>query len=603
MRQGAGPSLRRNLTVLAVVSVVYLLAALFVTNSYYQLIMTLVPVWALFGVSWNILSGYGGQLSFGHASFFGIGAYTVTLAMVYWGLTPWLGIPLGMLLGGLAAVLIGIPTFRLRGHYFALSMLAYPLAILYVMQYLGFQELSMPMHREHGLRYMEFAEPRVYTLIAVLLLIGGVVVSLVIENSRFGLALLAIRQNELAAEAAGINARRWKMLSLIVSGMLGALVGGFYARVLLVVTPESVFGMLVSAQAVVVTLFGGVASVWGPVIGATILVPLAETLQAELGTYLPGIQGVVYGIAIIAVMLLSPDGLYWTVRDRWLRRQEPHGVSATGVSPAGLSEVAAGLSPEAGIDGRAPAPRANGPLLLVERLSRAFGGLRAVSEVSFEISEGEILGIIGPNGAGKTTLFNVLNGVLSADEGSARLAGQPMLGKKTYEVCRMGAGRTFQVVRSFPRLPVLDNVIVGAYGAGMSDRDAIARATQALRQVGLHGRAGVAAGQLTNKQLRLMELARALAGNPRLLLLDETLAGLGREECDEVLAVLARLRAQGMTICIIEHTMHAMMRLADRFVVLDHGRVLASGLPRTVVEDAAVIEAYLGKKWLTRREA
>ena len=597
MRQGVGSHLRRNLIVLGVVSVAYLLLTLFVSNSYYQLILTLVPVWALFGVSWNILSGYGGQLSFGHASFFGIGAYTVTLALVYWNLSPWLGIPLGMVLGGLAAVLIGLPTFRLRGHYFALSMLAYPLAILYVMQYLGFQEVSMPMHRESPLAYMEFAEPRVYTLIAVLLLVGGVVVSLLIESSRFGLALLAIRQNELAAEAAGIDARSEKMRSLIVSGMMGAVAGGFYARVLLVVTPESVFGMLVSAQAVVVTLFGGVASVWGPVIGAAILVPLAETLQAELGTYLPGIQGVVYGVAIIAVMLLSPDGLYWTIRDRWLRRDASQGVSDV------QSDVAA-----AALDGKPPAPvrpvaHASGPLLQVEGLSRAFGGLRAVSEVSFSIAEGEILGIIGPNGAGKTTLFNVLNGVLSADEGSARLDGQPMLGKKTHEVCRMGVGRTFQVVRSFPRLPVLDNVIVGAYGAGVSDHEAITRAVRALRQVGLQDRAAVAAGQLTNKQLRLMELARALAGNPRLLLLDETLAGLGREECDDVLGVLARLREQGMTICIIEHTMHAMMRLADRFVVLDHGRVLATGLPRVVVEDASVIEAYLGKKWLARREA
>jgi len=597
MRQGVGSHLRRNLIVLAVVSVAYLLLTLFVSNSYYQLILTLVPVWALFGVSWNILSGYGGQLSFGHASFFGIGAYTVTLALVYWNLSPWLGIPLGMVLGGLAAVLIGLPTFRLRGHYFALSMLAYPLAILYVMQYLGFQEVSMPMHRESPLAYMEFAEPRVYTLIAVLLLVGGVVVSLFIESSRFGLALLAIRQNELAAEAAGIDARSEKMRSLIVSGMMGAVAGGFYARVLLVVTPESVFGMLVSAQAVVVTLFGGVASVWGPVIGAAILVPLAETLQAELGTYLPGIQGVVYGVAIIAVMLLSPDGLYWTIRDRWLRRDASQGVSDV------QSDVAA-----AALDGKPPAPvrpvaHASGPLLQVEGLSRAFGGLRAVSEVSFSIAEGEILGIIGPNGAGKTTLFNVLNGVLSADEGSARLDGQPMLGRKTHEVCRMGVGRTFQVVRSFPRLPVLDNVIVGAYGAGASDHEAITRAVRALRQVGLQDRAAVAAGQLTNKQLRLMELARALAGNPRLLLLDETLAGLGREECDDVLGVLARLREQGMTICIIEHTMHAMMRLADRFVVLDHGRVLATGLPRVVVEDASVIEAYLGKKWLARRDA
>ena len=588
MRQGTGPQLKRNLVALAVVSVAYLVVTLFVTNSYYQLILTLVPVWALFGVSWNILSGYGGQLSFGHASFFGIGAYTVTLAVVYWSLSPWLGILLGMMLGGLAAIAIGLPTFRLRGHYFALSMLAYPLAILYVLQYLGLQEVSMPMHREHPVVFMEFSEPRLYTLIAVCLLIGGVVVSLVIESSRFGLALLAIRQNELAAEAAGINARLWKMRSLVVSGMMAAVAGGFYARVLLVVTPDSVFGMLVSAQAVVVTLFGGVASVWGPVIGAAILIPLAETLQAELGTYLPGIQGVVYGIAIIAIMLVSPDGLYWTVRDRWLRPKAPAPIPDLAPLPA---------------PARVAFARSGATLLKVENLSRAFGGLRAVSEASFSIGEGEILGIIGPNGAGKTTLFNVLNGVLSADAGSAEVDGQPMLGKKTFEVCRMGVGRTFQVVRSFPRLPVLDNVIVGAYGAGLSDREAIARAVQALHQVGLHDRSGVSAGQLTNKQLRLMELARALAGNPRLLLLDETLAGLGREECDDVLGVLARLREQGMTICIIEHTMHAMMRLADRFVVLDHGRVLATGLPRVVVEDASVIEAYLGKKWLARREA
>jgi len=590
MRQGAGPLLRRNLIVLAILSVAYLVLTLFVTNSYYQLILTLVPVWALFGVSWNILSGYGGQLSFGHASFFGIGAYTVTLSVVYWGLSPWLGIVLGMILGGLAAIAIGMPTFRLRGHYFALSMRACPLAILYVLQYLGFQEVSIPMHRQNPVAFMEFSEPRIYTLIAVCLLVVGVVISLVIENSRFGLALLAIRQNELAAEAAGINAREWKMRSLVVSGMMAAVAGGFYARVLVVVTPDSVFGMLVSAQAVVVTLFGGVASVWGPLIGAAILVPLAETLQAELGTYLPGIQGVVYGFAIIAIMLLSPDGLFWTIRDRWFRPKA--------AAPAPVPDLIP-VSPPA----RRAIAQAGAPLLQVENLSRSFGGLKAVSEVSFSVAEGEILGIIGPNGAGKTTLFNVLNGVLSADEGSARLAGQPMLGRKTFEVCRMGVGRTFQVVRSFPRLPVLDNVIVGAYGAGLSDRDAIASAARALHQVGLHEQSGVAAGQLTNKQLRLMELARALAGSPRLLLLDETLAGLGREECDSVLKVLARLREEGMTICIIEHTMHAMMRLADRFVVLDHGRVLATGLPRTVVEDTSVIEAYLGKKWLARQHA
>ncbi len=588
MRFGSAPRLKRDLIALAVVSAGYLAAATFVTNSYYQLIMTLVPIWAVFGVSWNILSGYGGQLSFGHASFFGIGAYVVTLALVYWNLTPWLGIPLGMIVAAVAAVLIGLPTFRLRGHYFALSMLAYPLAILYFLQYLGFQEMSLPMHREHPAAFLAFNDPRLYTVVSVGLLILGVSVCMLVENSRFGLALLAIRQNELAAEAAGINARLWKMRALVVSGMIAAAAGGFYACVLLVVTPDSVFGMLVSAQAVVVTLFGGVASVWGPVIGAAILVPLAESLTAELGNIMPGIQGVVYGVAIIGIMLASPDGLFWTIRDRFFRPKAPAPL------PASLA---------AGAPVARNQPAAGSLLLKVDGLSRSFGGLRAVSGVSFEVNAGEILGIIGPNGAGKTTLFNLLNGVLSADEGSAVLGGESMLGRKVYGVCRMGVGRTFQVVRSFPRLPLLDNVIIGAYGAGLADADAIASAAHALERVGLAGQAGVAAGQLTNKQLRLMELARALAGAPRLLLLDETLAGLGRDECDDVLDVLQRLRTEGTTVVIIEHTMHAMMRIADRFVVLDHGRVLASGLPRQVVEDHAVIEAYLGKKWAARQHA
>jgi branched-chain amino acid transport system permease protein len=294
----------------------------------------------------------------------------------------------------------------------------------------------------------------------------------------------------------------------------------------------------------------------------------------------------VYGVAIIGIMLASPDGLFWTIRDRFFRPR----VSAP--LPAGLAAQAS------------MAPAAGGSLLLkVEGLSRSFGGLRAVSGVSFEVYAGEILGIIGPNGAGKTTLFNLLNGVLAADEGTAVLGGESMLRRKVHRVCRMGVGRTFQVVRSFPRLPLLDNVIVGAYGAGLADADAIASAAHALERVGLAAFAGVAAGQLTNKQLRLMELARALAGVPRLLLLDETLAGLGREECEDVLDVLSRLRNEGTTVVIIEHTMHAMMRIADRFVVLDHGRVLASGLPARVVEDRSVIEAYLGKKWAARQDA
>jgi len=502
VRDGAGLRIRHDGIALAALSVAYLAAAALVRNSYYQLILTLVPIWAVTGLSWNLISGYSGLVSFGHAAFFGAGAYTVTLALVYWGLTPWLGIPLGMAVGALAALLIGMPTFRLRGHYFALSMLAYPLAMLYVLEYLGFQEVPLPMHRAAPGAFLQFTDPRLYTVVAVGLLVAAMVVSMLVENARFGLALLAIRQNELAAEAAGLDTWLWKMRGLVASGAMAAAAGGLYACVLLVVTPESVFGMLVSAQALVVTLFGGVASVWGPVIGAAVLVPLAETLNAKLGSMLPGIQGVVYGLAIIAIMLVAPEGLFWTLRDRLFRQAE--------------------LPPRAAPARAEPAPpRAAqaGPLLEVRGLSRSFGGLRAVDDVSFTVAAGEILGIIGPNGAGKTTLFNVLNGVLAAESGQARLGGALLTGRKVHQVCRLGVGRTFQVVRSFPRLPVLDNVVVGAYGAGLDDRAAVRAAEAALDSVGLLGLAHRPAGRLTNKELRLMELARALA--------DEALQQLG----------------------------------------------------------------------------
>ena len=587
MRPNAIPRLRRDALVFAALALAYLGLSGLVTNSYYQLMLTLVPIWAAMGLSWNLFSGYVGLTSFGHAVFFGLGAYTVALTLNFWDLSPWLGILLGVGVGAAAAVVIGLPTFRLRGHYFALSMLAFPLVLLYLFQYLGFQEVSLPMKRQDPLIWLQFADPRGFTIVAVGLLVLAFAVTLVVENARFGLTLMAIRQNELAAEASGINARRWKMAALVVSGGIAAAAGGLYACILLVVTPEAVFGMLTSAQALTVAMFGGVGTVWGPLIGAAVLIPLAETLHAELGNIVPGIQGVIYGLAIILVMLLAPEGLFWTLRDRWFTRSHAAGAVRAVAPPAA---PAAFSRPST----------AAGPLLQVEGITKSFGGLRAVDGVSFEVARGEILGIIGPNGAGKTTLFNLLNGVLPADSGQAWLDGTPLGGRQLYAICRLGVGRTFQVVRSFPRLSLLDNVLIGAYGAGLTGEAATAAAEEALARVGLLDQAGRPAGQLTNKGLRLMELARALAGRPRLLLLDETLAGLGHEECEELLAVLRRLRAEGLTIVIIEHTMHAMLKLADRFVVIDRGRLLASGLPREVVEDRAVIEAYLGRKWLAQ---
>ena len=584
----------RSLLPILVFTALYAALSLSVTNSYYQLVLTLVPVWAVFGLSWNLLSGYTGLISFGHAAFFGIGAYVTALGQIYFDLSPWVLIPIAAMFGGVAGLLIGFPTFRLQGHYFALAMLAYPLAILYVFEWLGFQEVTLPIKRDNPIAYMQFADPRLYTLLALAMMLGTILLTRMIEKSRFGMALLAIKQNEAAAEAAGIDTLAWKLRAITLSGAIAGAIGGFYAVVLLVVTPQSVFGMLVSAQALTVAMFGGVGTVWGPVIGSVILIPLAETLNAEAGSRFPGIQGVIFGLAIISVILVAPEGLFWKLRD-FLRRRPASQAVATSSPPAQLAAVPiAAATP--------PRPeRSQGSddvVLEIRNLSRSFGGLKAVQNVSFKLRRNEILGIIGPNGAGKTTLFNLLNGFLRPGTGEILLDGRDMSGRKPHELCEAGVGRTFQIMRPFLRMSISDNVVVGAYVRAKTDAEARQLAAEAIARVGLSDIAERVASELTTKELRLMELARALAGQPRILLLDETLAGLGHDEANEVVAVIQRLARDGMTIAIIEHTMQAMVRLVDSFLVLDHGAVIVEGEPEAITRDSRVIEAYLGKKWM-----
>jgi branched-chain amino acid transport system permease protein len=587
--------------------VAYALAALLVSNSYYQLVLTFTAIWACFGLSWNVFSGYSGLVSFGHAAFFGLGAYATVLAQTHFGWSPWVMLPISGLIGALAALIIGFPTFRLRGHYFAFAMLAYPLALLYVFQWLGLQEVTFPMVRDRPSLFMQFADHRIYSLLALALLLFFLWVNRAVERSRFGVSLMAIKQNEAAAEAAGIDTLRWKLYSICLSGCLAGICGSFYAVVLLVVTPESVFGMLVSAQALTVAVFGGVGSIWGPVIGAAVLIPLSESLQAAFGAQLPGIQGVVLGVAIVAVILAAPEGIFWKVRDLLHFRsagnvdEVSERVELAAVPTQLGSESDAGLSPlvQAVENARslATADTHRNVILHVEGISKRFGGLRAVHDVSFDVYRGMILGIIGPNGAGKTTLFNLLNGFLAPDGGEIVFNDANMLGKKPHLMCRAGMARTFQVMRPFKRASVLENVKVGAYNAVSRGVSVEAIAGDAIAKLGLEACADRIAGTLTTKELRLMELARAVASRPDLLLLDETLAGLGKDESDELIARIRALASAGITIVIIEHTMHAMVQLVDEFVVLDHGEVLTRGDPEIVTHDRRVIEAYLGKRW------
>jgi len=584
--------IKRDLFHIGLFGLAYLVVALLVSNSYYQLILTIMPVWAVMGLSWNLFSGYSGLVSFGHAAFFGLGAYLVALCLVVWELSPWFTIILATLSGGLAGMLVGLPTFRLRGHYFALAMLAYPLALLYIFEWLGYQEVALPMMREAPVKYMQFENRFYEILIALVLLLVTLVITARLYNSRFGMSLLAIKLDEDAAEAAGINTLYWKLVAITISAAIASAAGGFYAVVLLVVTPLAVFGMLVSAQALIFAMFGGVGTLWGPVLGAFILVPLSELLYARYAADFPGIQGVIYGVAIIVVILFAPEGLIWKLRML---------IKPGQIRMLGSSASQADLAIDTGVL-RVENMGGDRPILEVSGLFKAFGGLQATNDLSFSIRQGELVGIIGPNGAGKTTLFNQLNGFIRPDKGAIRFAGQSVLKKRPSKICALGMARTFQVAKPFTHLSVLDNVVVGAYVHTRTRKEAEQFASAAIKLVGLDDQFTLPAANLTNKQLRLMELARALASRPGLILVDEILAGLDPDAMAEMLVVLQKVRALGITIVIIEHSMQAMVKLVDRFIVLDHGSLLAEGVPEEIVRHPQVIEAYLGKKWLDDSE-
>jgi len=570
----------RPIALLLSVLAVYLAAGFFVQNSYYQIILASIPIWAALATAWNVFSGYTGLISFGHSAFFGIGAYAVVLPLIYLCITPWIGLLFALIVGAGSALIVGIPTFRLRGHYFALAMLAYPLSFLYIFEWLGFQELTIPIHREAPFQYMQFANPYGYTVVAVVLLAVCAVVSLFVERSRAGLILQTIKQNEMAAQAAGINPLKWKTVTLMLSGALAAAAGGLYVTVLLVATPREVFGVFVSASALIFAMFGGIGSVWGPLIGAAILVPLGEVLHAELGHVVPGLQGIVYGAAILIVTRLMPEGIFWRLRDRFI-------AAKPAAPPVELPQEGAEI-------------RVRPAGLKLEGVSKAFGAVRAAQNVTLDIARGSITGVVGPNGAGKTTVFNIVNGFVTPDAGAIYIDNERIDQMPAYKRAMAGLGRTFQVARVFERMSVGDNLVAAAVAKGKSIAEARALAARAAHIVGLDTAFGRPASSLSAFQVRLIEIGRAIAGSPRVLLLDETLAGLSASEADEVVNVLRRVRDLGVTLVIIEHTMSVMANLVERMIVLDHGAVIADGPPADVLRDRQVITAYLGQKWANR---
>ncbi|MBR0799769.1 branched-chain amino acid ABC transporter ATP-binding protein/permease [Bradyrhizobium jicamae] len=549
---------------------------------------------ALVAMGLVLLTGVGGLTSFGQAAFCGFGAYTTAVLTTAYGLSPWLTLPASLLVSGIAAVLLGLVTVRLSGHYLPLGTIAWGIGLFYLFSKLEF------LGRNDGISgipplsigsYKMLSPDAIYYAIWIAVLISALL-TMNLLDSRTGRAIRALRRGHVAAEAFGVQTPRAKLLVFIYAAVLAGLSGWLYAHFQRAANPTP-FGAQAGIEYLFIAVVGGAGYVWGAVLGAGIVVILKEVLQSYLPYIFGGqsqLETIVFGILLVLLLQLAPTGVW-----PWLMSRLP-------LKP-GRKTPDTSLK----LPARAQAGPTSSVLLHIEKARKQFGGVTAVNDVSFDVNAREIVALIGPNGAGKSTTFNLITGVLTATSGKISVQGKEVENAPPQEVVKLGVSRTFQHVKLVPDMTVLENVAIGAHLRGSSgavssmlrldradEAGLLAEAARQIERVGLSDQIDQLAGSLSLGQQRIVEIARALCVDPMLLLLDEPAAGLRHMEKQRLAALLRQLRDGGMSVLLVEHDMGFVMDLADRIVVLDFGTKIAEGTPAAIKTNPDVIKAYLG---------